>query len=319
MKLVVLDGVTLNPGDLSWDPLEALGECTVHDRTQPGKVLARAGGDEIVLTNKVVLSAALLQQLPDLKYIGVLATGTNVVDLQAAARQDIVVTNVPDYSTASVAQLTFALLLELTLHVGSHSEGVRAGRWSQAKDFSYADFPLIELEGLTLGIVGFGRIGQRVAAIARSFGMTVLVHSRTQPGPEKVGVRAVDLDTLFCESDVVTLHCPLTEGTTGLVNAERLAGMKSSAFLINTGRGPLIDESALAEALNARTIAGAAVDVLSSEPPPVENPLLSAQNCLITPHIGWATLAARRTLMEIVVTNVTAFLQGAPQNVVRGH
>jgi glycerate dehydrogenase len=317
MKIVVLDGFTLNPGDLSWDTLSALGACTVHDRTPPEEVLARAFGHEIVLTNKVVLSAELLHQLPDLRYVGVLATGTNVIDLEAAASRGIVVTNVPGYSTASVAQLAFGLLLELALHVGAHSDGVRAGRWSRSPDFSYADFPLIELDGLTLGIVGFGRIGQRVATLARSFGMNVLIHTRTQREPVGAGVRFVELDTLFRESDMVSLHCPLTEATRGLVDANRLALMKPTAFLINTSRGPLINEAALADALNAGRIAGAAVDVLSVEPPPETHPLLAARNCLVTPHIGWATAAARRRLMEIVVANVRSFLRGESLNVVR--
>ena len=317
MKIVVLDGYALNPGDLSWDALGALGDCTIHDRTPPDQTLVRASGHEIVLSNKVALSATQLEQLPGLRYIGVLATGTDAINLQMAEERGVVVTNVPNYSTASVAQLTVALLLELCLRVGSHAEGVQSGKWSKASDFSYTDFPLVELDGLTLGVVGFGRIGQRVAAIARSFGMTVLVNSRTAPAVDAPGVRSVDLETLFRESDVITLHCPLTGATKELVNKDRLASMKSSAVLINTGRGPLIDEHALAEALHAGRIAGAAVDVLSSEPPPVDHPLLSAPNCIITPHIGWATFAARCRLMETVVANVRAFLRGEPLNVVR--
>jgi glycerate dehydrogenase len=317
MKIVVLDGFTLNPGDLSWDALSALGECTVYDRTSPDQTVTRASGHEIVLTNKVILSAEVLAGLTEVKYIGVLATGTNVVDMKAAAARGIVVTNVPDYSTASVAQLTFGLLLELALHVGAYSDGVRAGRWSRSPDFSYTDFPLIELDGLTLGIVGFGRIGQQVTAIARSFGMEVLIHTRTQPEQGVAGVRFVDLDALFRESDMVSLHCPLTETTRGLVDANRLALMKETAFLVNTGRGPLINETALADALNAGRIAGAAVDVLSAEPPTEANPLLTARNCLVTPHIGWATAAARGRLMEIVVANVRSFLKGESLNVVR--
>jgi len=316
MNIVVLDGYTLNPGDLSWDALRSLGQCVIHDRTAADETLSRAEGHELVLTNKVMLNAIHLSQLPELKYIGVLATGTNVIDLRAAKERGIVVSNVPDYSTASVAQLTFGLLLELVVHVGAHSDGVRAGRWSKSEDFSYADFPLTELEGLTIGIVGYGRIGRRVASIARSFGMKVRVHTRSRPETEEDGVSYVDLEVLFRESDVVTLHCPLTKAMEGLVNARRLASMKSSAFLINTGRGPLVDECALADALNEGAIAGAALDVLAGEPPPATNPLLTARNCVITPHIGWATLAARRRLMEIVVNNVRAFLNGTPQNVV---
>jgi len=318
MKLVVLDGFTLNPGDLTWEGLEALGECTVHDRTLPGEVVERASGHPVVLTNKVILSAAHLTQLPDLRYVGVLATGTNVIALNTARERGIVVTNAPDYSTASVAQLTFALLLELAQRVGAHTDGVRSGKWSRSLDFSYTDFSLVELEGLTLGIVGYGRIGARVAVIARALEMKVMVCTRSRPQNLPDGVRSADLDTLFCEADVVTLHCPLTDATEGLVNTARLASMKPSAFLINTGRGPLIDEAALAQALNDGIIAGAAVDVLSSEPPAATTPLLSAKNCIITPHIGWATRAARKRLMDIVVANVQAFLSGQPQNVVLG-
>jgi glycerate dehydrogenase len=315
---VVLDGYTLNPGDLHWDDLRALGCCTIHDRTSPEQVLERARGHEVVLTNKVALRQNHIEALPQLRYIGVLATGTNVVDLKAADQKGIVVTNVPDYSTASVAQLTFALLLELALHVGAHSDGVRAGRWSTSKDFSYAEFPLIELEGLTLGIVGLGRIGRRVAVLGGAFGMNLLAHTRTPlAAGQAPGVRRVDLDTLFQESDAVTLHCPLTEQTQGLVNARRLALMKTSAFLINTGRGPLVDERALARALESGTIAGAAVDVLSAEPPPSDHPLLHAPHCIVTPHLGWATTAARKRLMQVVVSNVRRFLEGMPENVVR--
>jgi glycerate dehydrogenase len=319
MNIVVLDGHTLNPGDLQWDSLCALGPCVIYDRTAPEQVLERARGHEIVLTNKVVLNASHFEGLPKLKYVGVLATGTNVVDLHAAEQRGIVVTNVPDYSTASVAQLTFALLLELALHVGAHSDGVRAGRWSASKDFSYTDFPLVELQDLTLGIVGFGRIGRRVADLGRAFGMNITVSTRSLPGDQEREVRFVPLDVLFRESDAVTLHCPLTSETAGLVNAQRLAAMKPTAFLINTGRGPLVDEAALAHALASGTISGAALDVLSVEPPPADHPLLRAPRCILTPHIGWATTAARRRLLEIVVSNVHRFLEGHPQNRVRAH
>ena len=314
MKIVVLDGYTANPGDLSWESLSALGDCTVHDRTPAGLTVERARDAEVVLTNKVVLDRATLAQLPKLRYIGVLATGTNVVDVAAAAGLGVVVTNVPAYSTRSVAQLVFALVLELAQHAGAHGAAVRAGRWTSSPDFCFWDHPLVELDGLTMGLVGYGHIGQAVAHLARAFGMRVIVHSRTvRP---VAGVEFVDLDTLFHRSDVLSLHCPLTPETKGLVNAGRLAVMKSSAFLINTGRGPLVEEADLADALNAGRIAGAAVDVLSVEPPPAGNPLLTAKNCLITPHIGWATRAARERLLRTVVENLRAFLDGQPQNVV---
>lgn len=316
MKIVILDGYTLNPGDLNWSKLQALGECTVHDRTPAVDTVRRASGHEIVLTNKVVLSREQLKQLPGLKYVGVLATGTNIVDVGFAAERGIVVTNVPNYSTPSVAQLTFALLLELTTGVGKHSDGVRSGKWSRSLDFSYTEQPLLELQELTLGIVGYGRIGQCVAQIARAFGMNILAHTRTRPDDAAGHVKFVDLEVLFRESDVISLHCPQTPATTRMVNPERLALMKPSAFIINTSRGPLVDETALARALNDGQIAGAVLDVLSSEPPAATNPLLHARNCILTPHIGWATTAARQRLMRIAVRNVQAFLAGAPENVV---
>lgn len=320
MKIVVLDGYTLNPGDLRWQALDALGDCTVYERTPKELVTERAAGAEIVLTNKVVLGWEQLAQLPQLRYIGVLATGYNVVDVEAARRQNILVTNVPAYSTASVAQMVFALLLELTQQVGHHARLVREGRWAASVDFCFWDRPLVELDGLTLGIVGYGAIGRRVARMARAFGMDVLVHTahpekyrQTAEGKE---ARFVGLDELFCASDAVTLHCPLTEETRALVDARRLESMKPTAYLINTGRGPLVDEAALAAALNAGRIAGAGLDVLSLEPPPAANPLLSAANCCITPHIAWATRAARERLLATAVANVRAFLAGQPQNVV---
>lgn len=315
MTIVVLDGFTLNPGDLAWAELESLGTCTIYDRTPPGEVLSRAAGTEIVLTNKTELPRNAIERLPRLQYIGVLATGTNVVDLAAARARGIPVTNVPAYGTKSVAQLTFALLLELAQHAGHHARTVREGRWTRSPDWCYWDFPLLELDGLTLGIVGFGRIGRAVADLAAAFGLRVLAFD---PGAAAtpVFVRRVELDALFRESDVVSLHCPLTPQTAKLINARRLALMKRTAFLLNTSRGPLVDEAALAEALNSGRIAGAALDVLSVEPPPADNPLLTARNCLITPHLAWATRAARLRLMQIAVANVRAFLQGKPQNVV---
>ncbi len=315
MKIVVLDGFSLNPGDLSWEELKSLGACEVYERTSPVELPGRAADAQLLLTNKTVLDGAAIQSLPSLKYIGVLATGTNVVDLAAARERGIPVTNVPAYGTQSVAQSTLALLLELTQHVGEHSQGVRAGRWSQGAEWCYWDHPLIELDGLTLGIVGLGRIGQAVAGMAGAFGMSVLACS-AHPKPLAPGVRAVDLETLFRQSDVVSLHCPLTPQTRQLVNAERLAWMKTTAFLLNTSRGPLVDEPALAHALNSGRLAGAGLDVLSSEPPSPDNPLLKARNCLITPHLAWGTRAARSRLMQIAVENVRQFLGGTPQNVV---
>lgn len=316
LRIVVLDGYTLNPGDLSWDALRALGPCEIYDRMPDDQVVKRAAEAEVILTNKKVLTREQIGALPKLKYIGVTATGYNIVDVAAARERGIIVTNVPAYGTRSVAQMTMALLLELALHVGHHAQTVRDGRWTRSPDFCYWDFPLIELDGLTAGIVGFGRIGRAVADLAAAFGMKVLVHSRTVPAQLPSYVQFVDLESLFRGSDVISLHCPLTLETKHLVNAERLSWMKHTAFLLNTSRGPLIDEHALAKALNSDRIAGAGLDVLAEEPPPADNPLLRAKNCLITPHIAWATRAARARLMQVAVANVRAFLQGKPQNVV---
>lgn len=316
MKIVILDGYTLNPGDLSWAELQSLGDCSVFDRTPPGDVAARAADAEIVITNKAVLGREQIAALPKLRCIGVTATGFNVVDAAAARARNIPVCNVPAYGTRSVAQMTFALLLELAQHVGHHARSVAEGRWARSVDWCYWDRPLIELEGLTLGIVGYGHIGQAVAKLGEAFGMKIIasVSGRAKEPPHNVSV--VDLDFLFSQSDVVTLHCPLTPETRHLVNAERLARMKPSAFLINTARGPLIAEADLAMALNSGRLAGAALDVLSVEPPAADNPLLQAKNCLITPHLAWATHAARARLMQTTVANVRAFLEGKPQNVV---
>lgn len=313
---VVLDGYAVNPGDLSWEGIQALCDCTVHDRTPPDLTLARSEEAEIIFTNKVVLGRAELDCLPRLRYIGVLATGTNVVDLVAAHEHGVVVTNIPDYSTASVAQLVFAHLLNLTQHVAAHSASVRRGDWTRSPDFCYWLHPLVELDGLTLGLVGFGRIGQAVARIAWALGMRVLVHTRSRRLPPDDRLDYVELDDLFRRSDVVSLHCPLTDSTRGLADARRLALMKPSAFLINTGRGPLVDEAALAAALNDGRIAGAGLDVLSAEPPPADNPLLSARNAQITPHLAWATKAARTRLLAIATDNLCAFLEGQPRHVV---
>jgi glycerate dehydrogenase len=315
MNIVVLDGFTLNPGDLSWEKLHALGQCVVHDRTAPRDIKACALDAEIVLTNKTIMDSSTLQSLPKLRYIGVLATGYNIVDIQSARRLNIVVTNIPTYGTRSVAQHVFALLLELAHHVAHHAETVREGRWSNCPDFCYWDYPLIELEGLTMGIVGLGRIGQAVAKLADAFGMKVLAYD-TQPLAMPPYAQQVDLDTLFARSDVISLHCPLTAANEGFVNAHRIATMKSSAFLLNTSRGPLVNEADLAVALNSGQIAGAGLDVLAVEPPRIDNPLLKAKNCCITPHIAWATRSARKRLMRTAVMNVQYFLNGKQVNVV---
>jgi glycerate dehydrogenase len=317
MKIVVLDGYTLNPGDLSWDNLKAIGEVVIYDRTPSEKILERSKEAEILFTNKTPLKDETMNALPHLKYIGVLATGYNVVDIEAAKRKGIVVTNVPSYSTLSVAQLTFALLLELCLHVQRHSDSVLSGKWASSVDFSFRDFPLIELAGKTIGIIGFGSIGQSVANIATSFGMNVIGFSRTKTDQShRTNFKWVTIDELFESSDVVTIHCPLVPETIGLVNIGYLKKMKKSAFLLNTSRGPVVIEEDLAFALNTDMIAGAGVDVLSLEPPAADNPLLKAKNCIITPHIAWATKEARVRLMDIAVNNLTQFLGDAPVNVV---
>jgi glycerate dehydrogenase len=317
MSIVVLDGYTTNPGDLSWEPLSVLAPCTVWDRTAPAEVIARLADAEIVLTNKTPLAAETLAALPKLRLISVLATGVNVVDVAAAKAQGITVCNVPAYSTPGVAQAVFALLLELTNRTGHHSDSVHAGRWSAGPDFSYWDGTLVELAGLTLGVVGYGAIGSAVAAVGRAFGMQILGNRRSAQGPIPEGGEFVTLDRLFQESDVVTLHCPLTPQTAGLVDAARLAQMKPTAYLINTARGPLVQESPLLDALQAGRLAGAGLDVLSVEPPAPDHPLLRAPNCVITPHIAWATRAARQRLIAQSAANIAAFLAGAPVNVVQ--
>lgn len=317
MKIVVLDGYTLNPGDNPWDDLARLGDLQVYDRTDDRDVVARAADAQIVLTNKTYLSRPALQQLPELRFIGVLATGYNVVDIDAASERGIPVANVPEYGTDSVAQHTFALLLELCHHVGRHSAAVKAGRWTQSRDFCFWDSPPIELAGLTLGIVGFGRIGRRVGALANAFGMSVVAAAGTHRVPPTYEPFAwQDRNELFSIADVVSLHCPLTPDNERFVDQSLLAQMKPSAFLLNTARGPLIEERALADALNGGRLAGAAVDVVSAEPIRTDNPLLTARNCLITPHMAWGSLAARRRLMASTVENVEAFLRGEAKNVV---
>jgi glycerate dehydrogenase len=314
-SIVVLDGHCLNPGDLSWQGLEALGQCTIFERTLPGQVAERIRYADIVLTNKVALRRELMSGQLRLKYIGVTATGYNIIDVDAARELGIVVTNVPTYGTMSVAQMVFAHLLNLTQRVGDHAEAVREGRWASSSDWCFWDFPLVELSGMTMGIVGFGRIGWATAQLAQAFGMQVIAHNRSAIAPSS-NVRQFDLDWLFRDSDVVSLHCPLTPETKQLVNRERLAMMKPTAFLINTSRGALVDEAALADALNCGRLAGAGLDVLDAEPPEARNPLFTAKNCYITPHIAWATRTSRQRLLDLAVENVAEFLAGRPRNVV---
>src|SRR5271170_6677594 len=317
MKIVVLDGHAINPGDLSWDALRELGSLEVFDRTPEGLVLSRVRDADIVLTTKTPLTGQTLKQLNQLRYVGAMFTGYDEIDLKTAREMNIVVTNVPTYGTASVAQLVFALLLELCHHVGLHSEAAHAGEWSRSPDFSFWKTPLVELQGKTMGIVGFGRIGRDVGAIAAAMGMRVITDDTgRRNAPDWPGFRWCSLDELLSESDVVSLHCPLLPQTRGMINAASLSRMKPTSFLINTSRGPLIVEQDLADALNGGRLAGAGVDVLSSEPPALDNPLLHAKNCIVTPHIAWATKEARTRLIETVVTNLRAFLDGHPVNVV---
>lgn len=317
MKIVVLDGYTLNPGDLSWKEMEALGELIVYDRTNPLQIVERAKEADIVLTNKVPLSAQTINQLASLKYIGVLATGYNIIDVTAARARNIPVCNVPGYSTASVAQLTFALLLELTHHVQRHSDAVMKGKWSASPDFCFWDYPLMELDGKTIGIIGFGTIGQKVADIASAFGMHIIANSRTETNQQhRKNFKWAGVQELLQQADVISIHCPLTPETKGLINKESLQLMKPSAFLLNTSRGPIVIDEDLADALNNDIIAGAGIDVLSTEPPSLSNPLLKAKNCMITPHIAWATKEARTRMMNITLANLSAFFNGKPVHVV---
>ncbi len=317
MRIVVLDGYTLNPGDLSWNGLNQIGDIAVYERTPVERIIERSIDAEILFTNKTPLTDEEFSKLPHLKYVGVLATGYNVVDVEAAKRRNIVVTNIPTYGTKSVAQMVFALLLELTQHVQHHSDAVRAGEWSECEDFCFWNYPLIELEGKTMGVIGFGRIGQQTADIAQAFGMNIIAYdSYKSDQSHRKNFKWAELTELLAESDVVTLHCPLFPETKGIISLDNLKKMKSSAFLINTSRGPLIVDEDLTEALNTGIIAGAGLDVLSVEPPSKENPLLTAKNCLITPHISWATKEARARLMDIAVENLKEFLSGNPVNVV---
>ena len=313
-NITVLDGYTLNPGDLNWDSLKAIGNCKIFDRTPIDQIVERSVNSEIILTNKTPLDKATIQKLPNLKYIGVLATGYNVIDIHAAKEKNIPVCNVPGYSGMSVAQAVFSLLLEVTNHVGQHSEEVRQGKWSSAPDFCFTSTPLIELADLTMGVVGYGNIAQSTIKIAQALGMKILVHTRTIPKEKVEGVSFVSTDELFKKSDVISLHCPLTDQTKHMINKTSLAMMKKSAILINTGRGPLVDEDALALALNESRIFGAGLDVLSQEPPQANNPLLSAKNCVITPHNAWASKAARQRLMNMAIENLKAFLNNKTIN-----
>ena len=311
MKIVVLDGYGANPGDLSWDDMAQLGELTVYDRTPAEEIPARIGDAEIILTNKCVITREIMQNAKNLKYVGVLATGYNVVDTAAARELGVTVTNIPAYSTDSVAQLVFALLLEICHNVGHHSNAVHAGRWTTNPDFCFWDMPLLELAGKTMGIIGYGRIGKKVAEIARAFGMNVLAWTRTPRDPE-----CVSLDELLAKSDVISLHCPLFPETKNLINRETIAKMKDGAILINTSRGPVINDADVREALESGKLYAAAADVATVEPIPSDNPLLGAKNMFFTPHIAWATLEARTRLMNIAVENVKAFQAGEAVNVV---
>ena len=316
MKIIVLDGYGMNPGDLSWEALGQLGDLTVYDRTAPEKVIERAKDAEVVLTNKVVLSEATIRQLPQLRYIGVLATGYNVVDTKAARQCGVVVTNIPAYSTESVAQMTFAHILNIMNRVEHYAQQNRDGRWSSNPDFCYWDTPLPELAGKTIGIVGLGSIGKRVACIANAFGMKVFAYTSKNATDLPEGIQKTTLDGLFGVSDILTLHCPLTDATHEMINKESLGKMKPGAILINTGRGPLVNEQDVAEALHSGQLRAYVADVMCQEPPQADHPLLAEPNAFITPHVAWATYEARVRLMDIAVANVKAFIDGAPVNVV---
>lgn len=316
MNIVILDGYTLNPGDQDWAPIQTLGNVTVYDRSAPEQIVERAIDADAVLVNKVILNDAILGQLPKLKYIGVCATGYNNIDIKSTRKLGIIVTNVKAYGPKSVAQHTFALLLALVNHIELHSQSVRDGDWAASADFCYWKTPLVELAEKTIGLVGLGDIGSQVAKIALAFGMKVIAYRKNPDQTQDLDLEMVSLETLFKQSDVISLHCPLTEETKNLINAERLSWMKPTSYLLNTGRGPLINEEDLAHALNNKTIAGAGLDVLSSEPPKADNPLLTAQNCMITPHIAWASFEARKRLLRMVADNLAAFISGESTNVV---
>ena len=316
MNIVILDGYTANPGDLSWDSLKEMGEVTVYERTRREEIAGRAADADIVLTNKVVMDREMMALLPRLKYIGVLATGYNVVDIEAARERDIIVTNVPAYSTESVAQTVFAHLLTVTNRTEHYAQQNRLGRWAENRDFCYWDTELTELAGKTMGIVGLGHIGRRVAEIALAFGMQVKAMTSKKAEELPAGIQKAELQSLLASADVVSLHCPLTEGTKHLIHRETLRLMKPSAILINTGRGPLVDDEALAEALNEGRLRAYCADVVTEEPPKADHPLLHAPNAFITPHIAWATVEARKRLLQTAIGNVEAFVNGHPVNVV---
>jgi len=316
-KIVVLDGYTENPGDLSWSGLEAFGALTVHDRTAAGDIVSRIGDADIVFTNKTPLSAETLSACPNIKYIGVLATGYNVVDTQTAKEKGIVVTNIPTYGTAAVGQFAIALLLEICHHIGHHDKAVREGRWESCPDFCFWDHPLIELDGKTMGIIGYGRIGQSTGRIAQALGMKVLAYDAHQnPALVSDTMRYAELEELFARSDVISLHCPLFPETEGIINKDTIARMKDGVIILNNSRGPLIEEQDLADALNSGKVYAAGLDVVSSEPIKSSNPLLKAKNCIITPHISWAPRESRKRLMDIAVDNLAQYKNGNPVNVV---
>lgn len=316
MKIVVLDGYTENPGDLSWSGLESLGELTVYDRTQPDEIAARIRGAGAVYVNKVALDRETIFSAPDLKFIGVLATGYNVVDIAAARERGIAVCNIPTYGTAAVGQFAIAMLLEICHHVAHHSDAVHAGRWEQNADWCFWDYPLIELAGKTMGIIGFGRIGQTTGRIARALGMNLIAYDEYESGAGRALAEYTALDALFARSDVIALHCPLLPSTQGIINRENIAKMKDGVIILNNARGPLIVEQDLADALNSGKVYAAGLDVVSTEPIRGDNPLLKAKNCLITPHISWAPKESRQRLMEIAADNLRRFLEGSPVNVV---
>lgn len=317
MNIVILDAFTSNPGDLSWEKFEKLGKVTAYDYTPKDKIIERSADADVLIVNKVVITKEIIEQLPKLRYIGLLSTGFNVIDTAAAKERGIVVSNVPTYSTSAVAQLTFALILEAYNQVGLHSAAVHSGEWDSCRDFCFWKTPLIELSGKTIGIIGFGKIGNEVAKIADAFGMNILCYvPREKPQPDFKNFRFVSLDELAREADIVSLHCPLTPETTGMINAEFISKMKKSAIVINTSRGPAVDEKALADAINEGRIFGAGVDVLSTEPPKKDNPLLSCERCFITPHVAWAGYETRVRLLGVVYDNLKAFCDGNPINVV---
>lgn len=318
MKMVVLDGKTLNPGDISWAEVETLGDLKVYDRTpyEDAEILRRIGDAEVVMTNKTPISKATFEKAPNLKFVSVLATGFNVVDIESAKQHGVVVSNVPTYSTNSTAQFAIGLLLEVCHHIGEHNRAVHEGRWETSEDYCFWDYPLIELAGKTMGIIGFGRIGQTVGRIAKAFGMTVIAHSRNMSDEARGIADAVSLDELFARADVISLHCPLTPETQNLINKETIAKMKDGVILINNSRGPVLNEQDVTDALNRGKIGYAAVDVVSAEPISPDNPLLKAKNCIITPHISWAPIESRKRLMHATAENIEAYQKGKPQNVV---